>query len=111
MNTKCLVLFQTYRDFLPVGDVHNSILNLDRFFSNIIITLYGKRGPDIFHQKAGSSPDTQGISRGLIHAEEHLPFLNKYLQNRVCRCTYPGRIPRSEEHTSELQSLMRISYA
>src|SRR3546814_8639805 len=99
MNTKCLVLFQTYRDFLPVGDVHNSILNLDRFFSNIIITLYGKRGPDIFHQKAGSSPDTQGISRGLIHAEEHLPFLNKYLQNR------------SEEHTSELQSLMSTPYA
>src|SRR3546814_4800602 len=23
----------------------------------------------------------------------------------------PGRLPRSEEHTSELQSLMRISYA
>src|SRR3546814_9003555 len=23
----------------------------------------------------------------------------------------PGKIPRSEEHTSELQSLMRISYA
>src|SRR3546814_2699219 len=29
------------------------------------------------------------------------------------RVAYPGRIgrPRSEEHTSELQSLMRISYA
>src|SRR3546814_5946434 len=27
-----------------------------------------------------------------------------------CRCELPGQ-PRSEEHTSELQSLMRISYA
>src|SRR3546814_1794014 len=32
---------------------------------------------------------------------EHLRFLN----------TGPAQIPRSEEHTSELQSLMRISYA
>src|SRR3546814_1872492 len=30
---------------------------------------------------------------------------------RPCRATVPGCWPRSEEHTSELQSLMRISYA
>src|SRR3546814_10639076 len=29
---------------------------------------------------------------------------------RVAHCLH-GRLPRSEEHTSELQSLMRISYA
>src|SRR3546814_8267142 len=29
----------------------------------------------------------------------------------VCPLTHDGRIDRSEEHTSELQSLMRISYA
>src|SRR3546814_10519029 len=30
---------------------------------------------------------------------------------RASRCALLGRGPRSEEHTSELQSLMRISYA
>src|SRR3546814_1935648 len=29
----------------------------------------------------------------------------------LTRLPWPGRLPRSEEHTSELQSLMRISYA
>src|SRR3546814_5085042 len=29
----------------------------------------------------------------------------------LCRAGWPGGMPRSEEHTSELQSLMRISYA
>src|SRR3546814_10518806 len=30
---------------------------------------------------------------------------------RRCDIAYLGSVPRSEEHTSELQSLMRISYA
>src|SRR3546814_2325863 len=39
------------------------------------------------------------------------PF-TKYSQARLFRATkWPGSVARSEEHTSELQSLMRISYA
>src|SRR3546814_10174986 len=33
------------------------------------------------------------------------------LEKRKLRLLYKGRVGRSEEHTSELQSLMRISYA
>src|SRR3546814_3485198 len=33
------------------------------------------------------------------------------LGHTVYRATGPGLAPRSEEHTSELQSLMRLSYA
>src|SRR3546814_4616484 len=32
-------------------------------------------------------------------------------EHRVNQLTHEGAAPRSEEHTSELQSLMRISYA
>src|SRR3546814_3751959 len=39
-------------------------------------------------------------ARGVDHAVRKAPFI-----------VVPGHDPRSEEHTSELQSLMRISYA
>src|SRR3546814_7295450 len=35
----------------------------------------------------------------------------RYPERRPCRRRQPEREDRSEEHTSELQSLMRISYA
>src|SRR3546814_10556004 len=44
-------------------------------------------------------------------------FIRGFRRNRnamcevVCATRWPGRTQRSEEHTSELQSLMRISYA
>src|SRR3546814_9536916 len=39
--------------------------------------------------------------------------IRRSLSRMVCRNwqASPGGLPRSEEHTSELQSLMRISYA
>src|SRR3546814_7024974 len=40
----------------------------------------------------------------------YIIYANRYRrQSTNCTAPYPG--PRSEEHTSELQSLMRISYA
>src|SRR3546814_3948237 len=37
--------------------------------------------------------------------------VHKISSNRLIFCSLPESITRSEEHTSELQSLMRISYA
>src|SRR3546814_4418520 len=41
------------------------------------------------------------------------PIATPRLGRTRCSCSSPrrSRLPRSEEHTSELQSLMRISYA
>src|SRR3546814_11490050 len=39
------------------------------------------------------------------------PALRELLARAEARCFYRGEPWRSEEHTSELQSLMRISYA
>src|SRR3546814_8639333 len=38
---------------------------------------------------------------------QHINFAEEKGENALC----PGEVQRSEEHTSELQSLMRISYA
>src|SRR3546814_14675566 len=50
---------------------------------------------------------TDRFAVGLYHHQqgEHL------VKARACRCGQAGEHFRSEEHTSELQSLMRISYA
>src|SRR3546814_9561209 len=50
----------------------------------------------------------QEYQRQLIEELTQIPTVKRYLQlTSSCRST----VPRSEEHTSELQSLMRISYA
>src|SRR3546814_1658217 len=41
----------------------------------------------------------------------HLKYLRSHFDNPLFVRTSKGLEPRSEEHTSELQSLMRISYA
>src|SRR3546814_9946241 len=49
--------------------------------------------------------------RGLL-AVPHLPGWKYHRQSLGrCDCLAQNQCPRSEEHTSELQSLMRISYA
>src|SRR3546814_2597393 len=45
--------------------------------------------------------------RHLAAVERHQPLVGQWLQ----ACQRVGEVERSEEHTSELQSLMRISYA
>src|SRR3546814_11172503 len=48
---------------------------------------------------------------GLNSAFLHLSRIDVKVGDRVTRGQVVGAIGRSEEHTSELQSLMRISYA
>src|SRR3546814_6550619 len=46
-----------------------------------------------------------------LRAAGHGPFLHGFRFMARFNASKSGRITRSEEHTSELQSLMRISYA
>src|SRR3546814_1002516 len=57
-------------------------------------------------------PWLAGGHNGLSNAEDPLKPQDPYPRVRELRATMrEGGISRSEEHTSELQSLMRISYA
>src|SRR3546814_5585579 len=51
----------------------------------------------------------RGASR--VTAMDHLSPCARLCARRVCTTAERGATGRSEEHTSELQSLMRISYA
>src|SRR3546814_5418218 len=51
-----------------------------------------------------------GLQEGIVTADTRFPCYGGYRMGRLTvRCTHNH--PRSEEHTSELQSLMRNSYA
>src|SRR3546814_6308702 len=59
---------------------------------------------------------TLGLVVGVGHVVAHLTalagqFANARHRLKSCVLGFPERTGRSEEHTSELQSLMRISYA
>src|SRR3546814_2040811 len=51
------------------------------------------------------------ICRSAVRVSAYLHRAFAVPRERRPRTGRPGRTPRSEEHTSELQSLMRISYA
>src|SRR3546814_1816083 len=55
-------------------------------------------------------PDEQFRQRGIILDQQHFRACHAYYSDS-CSGSDPPRSRRSEEHTSELQSLMRISYA
>src|SRR3546814_10656206 len=54
--------------------------------------------------------DAQALRPSRLPADEHRPRRQRHPCGRGGKAAQ-GRISRSEEHTSELQSLMRISYA
>src|SRR3546814_5845808 len=54
---------------------------------------------------------TQGHKVGVIDLDPRQRTVTRYLENREETSRRRGVTLRSEEHTSELQSLMRISYA
>src|SRR3546814_978915 len=56
----------------------------------------------LFRSAQGSGGDRASSTTGGVRACDHVSWLSRYVDR--------GAI-RSEEHTSELQSLMRISYA
>src|SRR3546814_6833083 len=65
--------------------------------------------------KKKSSASTSSARTDVGGADEHQPRLRSRRRGRsgraAARRDHHGRQRRSEEHTSELQSLMRISYA
>src|SRR3546814_8292875 len=70
-------------------------------------------------RRLGEARLAQQISLGAVDAELHhldegvlvLDLLDHHAQAALLQAVDQGRAGRSEEHTSELQSLMRISYA
>src|SRR3546814_15394536 len=65
------------------------------------------RSPGVDHRGAGR----RRRDRDPVHVLGPRPPLDPQLHARDPRRGPAGRADRSEEHTSELQSLMRISYA
>src|SRR3546814_6731440 len=63
------------------------------------------RGPQRVGWLRGLEPPTSGIT---IQDSNQLSYSHHW--NACCR-DFQSKTPRSEEHTSELQSLMRTSYA
>src|SRR3546814_6651313 len=65
--------------------------------------------------KATPAPARSRRSSGGVSRREHLHAAHRHAGITTARsdATHPAhnQLPRSEEHTSELQSLMRISYA
>src|SRR3546814_9477091 len=60
-----------------------------------------------FLSPAGGTPADEDKAREMIGQLD----MDQTVQNAVAAVDYLANHPRSEEHTSELQSLMRISYA
>src|SRR3546814_10190712 len=69
-----------------------------------------RHGPRCFHQKARSGL-VDGILEGLAGLELRLVRRRDGHRFAGARVATGRCLARSEEHTSELQSLMRISYA
>src|SRR3546814_9946620 len=67
----------------------------------------------VFHLYTGAFGLLEGIKQRVIHLGFALVlvFLSRPLSNAKSPRTIDVVLARSEEHTSELQSLMRISYA
>src|SRR3546814_15677730 len=71
----------------------------------------------LFRSRLGANLAEAGLQAGvtLVSAEAHLPYHRPPLSKAYLKDTQAAlqllRPERSEEHTSELQSLMRISYA
>src|SRR3546814_8845252 len=55
--------------------------------------------------------DRHDVDEGAVHRSRHVVEIDLRLNVAAARPCARFEAPRSEEHTSELQSLMRISYA
>src|SRR3546814_10864166 len=78
---------------------------------NTTLTNPGKEGrPGVADPVQDAAPTVDLVSKDLDRHEAWLGFL--WLAGEVVEMAGDDEVPpRSEEHTSELQSLMRISYA
>src|SRR3546814_5178765 len=61
-------------------------------------------------RSSSSEPSASTIDSVVITVRGSVSFTDRSIRSRMSICRYFRRF-RSEEHTSELQSLMRISYA
>src|SRR3546814_6408498 len=73
----------------------------------------GRQANDVVVREVEPVPGAAVPLRGIWHLRDDGRAGGRGRAHAVSRGTVHGRsvLPRSEEHTSELQSLMRISYA
>src|SRR3546814_2044688 len=64
-----------------------------------------------FYRPLEASPSVPTDRTAHTHSHGAKRLLPALEGGQAVQCVGPGRESRSEEHTSELQSLMRISYA
>src|SRR3546814_1888211 len=81
----------------PYGD-HTGYYNEQDWFPVFTVERITMRRKPIYHSTYTGKPPDEPAVLGVALNEVFVPLLKRQL-------------PRSEEHTSELQSLMRISYA
>src|SRR3546814_5055219 len=83
------------------------------FFVNYLIAKAGGNYKDsAFIGVGGGASGVAAIQKGEIDAISHLdPVITKLQNDGSVFILHDSRTERSDEHTSELQSLMRISYA
>src|SRR3546814_5257974 len=74
-------------------------------------TLFRSRDADIAQPRALRAPGQPVIMRRIIEHEGDDILMPQPVRPKELRRAVRGGVERSEEHTSELQSLMRISYA
>src|SRR3546814_5076606 len=67
--------------------------------------------PNLLRKSAPPPPASAAASRSLTRPGAALPLALPIPATRRLLCLIVCSLSRSEEHTSELQSLMRISYA
>src|SRR3546814_3329731 len=99
----------------PLGDMLTRIRNGQQARKDSVLSPASKlrqRVLDVLQREGyirGYSEEAMGPMKGIRIELKY--FEGQPAIQHVARVSKPGRRVRSEEHTSELQSLMRISYA
>src|SRR3546814_832950 len=76
------------------------------------ILAHSYQSPEIFHGVADVTGDSLALAEAAARCDsEIIVFCGVQFMAETAKILAPDRSVRSEEHTSELQSLMRISYA
>src|SRR3546814_3143760 len=104
------------RIFLELGPVHRRLDHHARGAPRIGLVIFGQQGGRlgafVLGQVAQENPDPAvNLLRRITVDAPPLRYLGVAKGGNLLAPPLAVELPRSEEHTSELQSLMRISYA
>src|SRR3546814_9413018 len=89
-----------------ISDWSSDVCSSDLFTVSLLVIRFEAYNPTSL-QILRTNPSQPVASSGINRPPRFIKAINKPTINKAVE----GSTPRSEEHTSELQSLMRISYA